>query len=101
MESKNNYKKTTNYLRYNLNYNVHQARSIIAQYGKQIVGYVKPQGTYYAVEVEYFKAICDHIQQNWQEFMDFYGTIKDNYPKDRPNQKEIVNGQKLKSSSAR
>jgi hypothetical protein len=68
------YKKTLNYLQYTLGYKKRTCNKIIARYGKEIMKIDIP-----ADKSNYLSPIGVHIQSHWQDFMDFYGTIKEVY----------------------
>lgn len=91
IESKSNYKKTVNFLHYNLGFTIHDSNSIIRRYGKKKdITYPKDNNVYGYVNLraEAFNNIGDVIQENWQEFMTFYGSIKKNYKKTQLPQKQ-------------
>ena len=81
MQTDNPYKTTKNYLRYHLRYNNKQVHSIIARYGK-FIGNKKDK----YVDKRYYDMVCFSIQKEWSKFMEFYGTIKKDYPAIRPIQ---------------
>ena len=62
---------------------------IIANYGAAILKKPKPNFKTSGMTLkevntysnEYYKKICEHIQSNWQTFMDYFKTISINYKK--------------------
>ena len=73
------YKKTLNYLQYTLGYKKRACNKIIARYGKDVMGIEIPADK----NEPYLGPIGVHIQSHWQEFMDFYGTVKGCYMNSR------------------
>lgn len=63
------YKKTRNYLHYTLGYPIHVVNKIMKRFAP-------------AVSLEEAGAV---IQDNWDDFMDFYGSVKDEYKHKRKN----------------
>jgi len=82
------YKKTLNYLVFALNFNKHQAHSIINRYAIKVIGMTKPSNMDL---ISYYLHVGEDIQRNWQMFMEFYGSIKHEYPQKRPNQRSLLN----------
>lgn len=80
---KPNHKKTINYLRYKLNFTIQQAHSIMNQFGRSI-DYPPIKAS--SNNMPYYDKIGDEIQKDWDKFIKFYATIKNNYPKNRPKQ---------------
>lgn len=85
------HKKTLNYLFYKCKFTIKIAHKIMAAYGEKVMNKPRPnwkmsgmtekeKKTYGAL---HYKEIAEHIQANWQTFMDFYGTVKDNYQRNR------------------
>lgn len=83
------HKKTLNYLFYKQKYTIKTAHKIIAAYGAKVMNKPKPdykgmtdkeRKTYGTL---YYKDVCLHLQSNWQQFMDFYGTIKNVYARNK------------------
>lgn len=91
IESKSDYKKTLNFLHYNLAYTIHDSNSIIKRFGKyKNIPFPIDSRIYRYIEIRN-KALEDigiYIQHNWQEFMSFYGKIKKDYRKTNFPQKE-------------
>jgi hypothetical protein len=71
-----NYKKTRNYLHYKLKYKISQSNAIIRRYGASI-------GHPYKLPVTdaYYESMGVIIQDDWQKFMEFFGSIKHEYKK--------------------
>lgn len=83
------YKKTSNYLHYTLGFTIPDANKIIKRFGI-LCGKPFPSDTkndkyisrmYYSLYVT-----GEYIQQHWDEFMKFYGSVKKDYK--RPAIKE-------------
>lgn len=72
---KPNHKKTLNYLVYKLAFSYQQAHSIMRQYAAH-VGIERPIHP----NSSWYNPVGDAIQKDWDGFMEFYGTIKGNYP---------------------
>jgi len=88
IQSVSAYKKTLNYLIFTLNFNKHQANSIINRYAKAVIGITKPDEWSLP---QWYLHVGKDIQNNWQMFMQFYGSIKSEYPQQRPIQRDLKN----------
>lgn len=82
MASKSNYKKTSNYLHYTLSFPIKTVNKMIKRFGKSVdIDFpTDTQDRSYQSSYKVALGITgDYIQDNWQAFMDFYGTIKNDY----------------------
>ena len=69
-----NYKKTRNYLVYSLGYSINQSHGIFRRYAVS-KGIQNPS----KITEKFYHKIGALIQNDWNDFMQFYGSIKKEY----------------------
>lgn len=78
---KSAYKKTRNFLHYAQRFSIHDSNQIIKRYGiEQGIVYPEKGETRYGDKFKECNLASGEIaQNNWNDFMEFYGTVKKDY----------------------
>lgn len=95
IESKSEYKKTMNYLHYTLGYSISIANKIIKRYG--INNHIKypsnsEEENYVNNRTKSLNETGILIQYHWNDFMEFYGQVKEQYRNSPRKNTYIIKG---------
>lgn len=91
------YKKTRNFLHYTQHFSVHSANQIIKRFGiDQGIVYPEKGARNYPDRLRECNYASGEIaQNNWDDFMEFYGTVKRDYK--RENSDEVYGQEYLET----